>query len=286
MATLIVFYRVLIGPPNERQVSIRAADPAVSQSVDETANMLEESRRALDSGDFERGAELLTSLLEDDPENYIHLKHLAIPLHELHRYREEAEIWERYMLVAPTPANGCPAIARAWSRAGEEAKAIDAYERCYEIAPNPDNIFNLARQYEGMHRWMDATRLYEEGAALSPDYADMNLGLGRMYMHSDREVDAQRIAEKVLARKPDSADALLLMGTAAKSNGDLAAAKKALTHGVKVSPDYDDMRLMLGMVLESEGDSTGAAEQYRKALANSPDRRDIRARLERLRDRP
>jgi len=286
IVTVVIFAHVLIERPAqlraEAEAKVEQAVPETNPEIDETLKIVEESRTARERGDNQKAAELLVKLLEKDPDNYLYLSDLIEAYHALRRFRDEGETWERYMLVAPTPDHGCPDIAVAWQRAGNGRKAFSWYQKCYEMAPVADNIFNLARQYEKAGRYDQAARLYEQGVRDAPDYADMALGLGRAYMRLDRNAEAQAIAERVLKTKPDYADALLLMGSAARRTGDNAAARKALEHGVAVSPDYADMRYMLGLVLESEGDMEGAAAQYRKALQRHPDRDDIRARLNRL----
>jgi len=286
IVTVVVFAHVLIERPAqqkaEEEAQVQEVVPETNPEVDETLKMLEESRTARQRGENQKAADILVKLLEKDPDNYLYLSDLIEAYHALRRYRDEGETWERYMFVAPTPDHGCPDIAVAWQRAGNGRKAFSWYQKCYEMAPNADNIFNLARQYEKAGRYDQAARYYEEGLKDSPGYEDMALGLGRAYMRTDRSAEAQKIAEQVLKEKPDYADALLLMGTAARRNGDNAAARKALEHGVKVAPNYADIRYMLGLVLESEGDNEGAADQYRKALQKHPDRDDIRNRLNRL----
>ncbi len=280
LATIWLFHFVLSDVPESRQK--REIDRAAAARTDATlaAAMFERSKARLEARDWVAAASLTRQLLERDPENPLYLKQLTAALRPLGRHEEEAQVWERFMLVAPSPLEACPAVAEAWQEAGRADHALIAWERCYQLEPqNADSIFYLARAYERARRSRDARALYKKGLELSPGYSDMAVGLGRTYLSEEKPVLAEELARGVLEEKPDLADALLLLGSALREQGKRPEARAALQRGMAIAPRYSDFQYMMGRIEEDEGNRDEALRWYREALAISPDRGDAKARI-------
>ncbi|MGK2858524.1 MAG: tetratricopeptide repeat protein [Thermoanaerobaculia bacterium] len=280
LAAIWLFRFVLVSVPEMRQRDELKRAEALRADATRIGVLFEASRKKVEEKDWIAAATLSRQLVARDPENHVYLKQLATTLRPLGRYSEEAESWERFMKVAPNPAQACPTIAEAWQKAGRPDRALLAYERCYQLAPQDvDTIFYLARSYERARRARDARALYQKGMELSPGYLDMAVGLGRTYLSEEKPDVAESLARGVLDEKPDYTDALLLLGSALLQQKRLPESRAALERGIAISPRYSDIHYMLGRVSEDEGKRDDALRWYREALAISPERGDARARI-------
>jgi cytochrome c-type biogenesis protein CcmH/NrfG len=117
-----------------------------------------------------------------------HDRHAQI-LHELHRPADEAKAWEQVMATSPTPVDACPMIAQAYQQAGDQQRALDAFERCAELPPlNPDFLVYLGQALLKADRTAEARRAFERGLAIDPTYPDLHLLLGiRRFADGDRD---------------------------------------------------------------------------------------------------
>lgn len=100
---------------------------------------------------YEEALAIMERLYEDYP-THINLRRIADINRELERYAEEAEAWEKFMLVAPTPDEACLALGEAYRLAGELEKMVDACERCVAMDPSSDNYRALAEAYTATNR--------------------------------------------------------------------------------------------------------------------------------------
>ena len=278
-----LFYHVLfVIPPRELRAAAEAAAAREAEKREELSDLYEESREKLSDKQYAEAAVLTEKLLQTDPDSHIYIKQLAKAYHELGEYRREADALERFLLVAPRPQEGCPAIGQAYQRAKQKEKAVRAFERCYEISPSSDNIFFLAHAYEREGRYAEAEKLYKAGLAESPGYDDIALGLGRVQLTQGRPAEAAKLAKDVLAESPEYTDALLLLGMSLYRLRDLDGAKVALKKGMTLSPNYVDFHYQLGRIAEDQGNREEALRLYQEGIKLSPDRRDLRKRLKAL----
>lgn len=261
-----------------------AARPAIDA---QSAEMYKACERALEARDWATAAGLATKLRALYPENHIYARDLAIAKHGLGQYAEEAKVWESYMLIAPMPVHGCPEIGNAWQKAGNSAKALQAFKRCWQLEPgNSDGIFDYARALERAGNYPESAAMYRAGIAKSPKYFDLTVGLGRVTLRSGDPAEAKRLAEQVLADRPDYSDALLLLGSANLKLNDNEGAKAAFRRGIAASPNYTDIYIALGRVLEGEKKNEEALAIFQKALSIDPSREDARRHIARLQVSP
>lgn len=172
----------------------------------------------------------------------------------------EAAAWEEYAAVAPFPTEACPALGRAYERAGDAARGLEAHRRCLSWDPSKSDLkLYHGRALEGAGRAAEAERLYREILAASPRYSDAALFLGRILLRRDEVPGAAALIEPVLARAPKNPDALLFGAMLERRRGRPERAKELLRRGIEVSPAYADLHLVLASVLEAEGDAAGAA---------------------------
>jgi tetratricopeptide (TPR) repeat protein len=241
------------------------------------------SRSALLAGRFQEALDPTLRLHEAFPTNHVFVGRLANIHHALGRPVEEAGDWEEFLTMAPVPAEACPHLGKAYWKAGETRRAVDAFERCLAFDPNdPDSIFFLAWACERTGDIGRARELYDRGHRISPAYPDISIGLARMKLREGGNEAARGIAASVLAGSPDQVDALLVMGLALQREGRGAEARGYLERGAKLSDTYADFHIALGRLDESEGNYGAARGRYEHVLASDPANREAQDGLGRV----
>ncbi|HEY1242693.1 MAG TPA: tetratricopeptide repeat protein [Bryobacteraceae bacterium] len=218
------------------------------------------------------------------PESHIYIGQLAEIYDHLGKFREEAAMWEQFLLHAPRPIEGCPQIGEAYEKQGLAKEAITAFEKCLAIEPeSSDQIFYLARALERDGQTDRAAELYARGAAANPTYSDLAIGLARMRLRQGKPDEARRLAAGALVESPNNADALLVLGLACVRKGDRAAARNYLERGVRVADGYADLHLALANLDEQDANLSQAIEHYQKAVALDKSNLQAAQRLDLLR---
>src|SRR5262249_32680717 len=160
LGVLAIVYGALMSP----RVPASPTAGSTSLSVDEARALVERAQALTAAQKYEEALVPLTTLFKANPTNHIYAGRLADLSNHLGRYREEAQFWEQFVRFSPNPVEGCPQIADAYWKLGQQKEFVDASERCLGFDPeNPDEVFYLARAYERTLRFEDAAKLYHRG---------------------------------------------------------------------------------------------------------------------------
>ena len=186
-----------------------------NSTPDESRALLEKSKTLLKSDKYEEALAPAQKLYQAQPANPIYIEQVAVIYDRLHRYEEEAGLWEQYRQHASRPITACPQIGQAYQKQGKLKEAIAAYEWCLSLSPDDtDQVFNLAHALERTGEWDRSAELYRKGLKISPDNGDLRIGLARVLIHLDQPAQAREEAAKVLEKSPDNSDALFALGMA------------------------------------------------------------------------
>jgi tetratricopeptide (TPR) repeat protein len=281
LVTLVLFHWALfVSPPSEVREDGSARG---NLSLEDARRLLEKADALMDAGKNAEALPLTIRLHDAFPESHIYLYHLATLYGRLSRPRDEADAWEKFMLVAPRPIEGCPALGEAYQKQGRQAESLDAFQRCLALDPaDPDSLFFLGHAYERAGRLREAAETYERGLKLAPVYADLAIGLARVRLRGGQEKQAKADYIQIIRRWPDHADALLLGGLVLRAEGDLEGAKRCLRRGIERSKGYADFYIVLGGIAEQQNDVREAIHLYDKALELAPDDRATAQRRSQL----
>lgn len=248
------------------------------------AHRLQEESQTLYRADKFAEALIPTQRLHQEfPDNHIYIERLAKIQNRLGHFREEAALWEKYLAVAPSPGDACPAIGVAYENLGLIPEAVRAYERCQALEPkNPDMAIHLARAYESAGERAKAKAWYAKWMVSNPGYPDFKIGFTRLEFFYGSTEKAHILIQEVLAKSPENADALLVYGMILRSLGNGAKAKEVLEQGLRRKPGYTDFYIVLGGIAEHENRTKDAIAYYTKALELNPKKADVAKRLQNL----
>jgi len=279
-ALSVCYWGLFVRP--RRQPAV-LGDPSEGLSAEEAGRLQERLALLMRNRRFEEARPLAESMVKEFPNNPIYLRRLAEIQGELGHPKEEADAWERFMKVSPTPAEAFPALGNAYRRQGQVRLAIDAFERGVALEPkNSELLFHLGRAYEYGKAYPKALETYKRACQLNPGDSDATAGWGRMEVFIGDPVQAAHRVEQVLARNPNDVDCLLVHGMALRQMGQYARAKASLEKGLKLSPGYSDFMLVLGGIAESEDRPREALAWYDQYLARNGGDTTVRAKRDRI----
>lgn len=256
MILYLFYWALTVEPyvPEEAEEETKA-----TLSLKETRALLAKAKALEAQNKFQEAIVPLTRLREIYPENHIYIGQLADIYHQLEDYKQEAEMWEKFLTYAPLPYEGCPQIGKAYQAQGLKKEARHAFERCLAMdEQDSDSLFFLGHAVETDGEYDLAAKLYRRGLQVSPRYPDLILGLARIQVRRGELADAKKGVDSVLVRKPNNVDALLVAGLVAWRSGDYAQARRYLERGMQLSPGYDDFRQVLARVNRAEFDEKKA----------------------------
>ncbi len=281
VVALSVCYWGLFVRPRRQPVAL--ADPSEGLSAEEAGRLQERLAVLMRARRFEDARPLAQSMVKEFPNNPIYLRRLAEIQGELGNSREEAEAWEGFMKVSPSPAEAFPALGNAYRRMGRIDRCIEAFQRAVALEPrNSELLFYLGRAYEYGHAYAKALETYKRACSLNPGDPDATAGWARMEVFIGDPAAAARRVEQLLARNPNDVDGLLVHGMALRQQGQYGRAKVSLEKGLKLSPGYGDFMLVLGGIAESEDHPAEALAWYDRYLARNGGDSTVRAKRDRI----
>jgi Flp pilus assembly protein TadD len=158
LAILLVGYAVLFVrfPAIGRSGGFEPLDPRGRQA-----------EAAIEEGRFADALPIVRELARQHDSDPVILYWLAEVHRGLGQSGDEARAWEHVLDLTGSAEFVCPSLPEAYARAGDRAKALDAYERCASAgADDPERWLDLGTAYAAAHRDSDAEAAFEKSRVL------------------------------------------------------------------------------------------------------------------------
>jgi protein O-mannosyl-transferase len=180
-------------------------------------------------------------------------------------------------------ARKVPGNAGAWNNlgiilaaSGDQAGAIQDYERALSIAPTYAYAhYNLGNSLLATGRAAEAVEEYHAALRFRPRDASIHFNLGNALGREGKVPEAAAEFREALDIDPARADAWFNLADAVLQAGDTAQSADAYAHVVRLRPDFADARVNYGNVLAQMGRYAEAAEELREALRLDPGAADV-----------
>jgi tetratricopeptide (TPR) repeat protein len=199
------------------------------------------------------------------------------------QFDEEAKLLQQFADQSHASQQVCPALGKAYERAGDLNSAKQAFEQCMSLEPgNTDNLLAFAHVMQAKQDFERATMLYRQCLLKDPGNADAQTGLALVELKQNHLPQANEAALAVSRKSPNNTDALLIEGLVAWRQSRLADANKIFLKGVELDDRRPDFHEFLGRIAELERRPKDALEQYERALELDPDDTEVAARRDRL----
>jgi len=197
-------------------------------------------------------------------------------------YAKVFETMEQARKALPEDARVYLLLGLASSRTGDTTKALEHLERSYKLDPRDLNTLStLALTYEGLKRYEDCDRIYEEALKLEPNSALLLNNYG--YSLADRGVQLDRaleMATKAVDQEPENPSYLDTLGWVYFRLGRYPEAAIYIERAVKGEASAV-IHEHLGDVYSKLGKPELAQKHWNLGLEKDPNNASLRAKVER-----
>jgi tetratricopeptide (TPR) repeat protein len=154
---------------------------------------------------------------------------------------------------------------------GDDAGAVDAYQRAADAAPSAISpLFLLAEAAARQRDFQRAEAVYQRLLQLSPADLYARLALAEVWLNAGDTRRAGELFELIAAQVPDSGRASAYLGHMALQRGDPREASRRLEEAVAREPELGWAHTELGNARRAQGDTAGALQAYREAVRLDP----------------
>lgn len=158
----------------------------------------------------------------------------------------------------------------AYSKAGNENRAIQVYEKAIELNPNLAFVYsNLGNSYSAVGEIDKAIQTYERAIQVDPRYVLSYYNYGNVYLKTGENDKAIQLYKKTIELDPDYVLAYINMGEAYEGKGDNASAITVLEKATELNPRSSLAYVNLGDAY-FETDLDKAIPLYQKAIELNP----------------
>jgi tetratricopeptide (TPR) repeat protein len=161
------------------------------------------------------------------------------------------------------------------TKQGKLAEAIDAYRKRYEVAPHPENMFDIGAALHAAGKTTEAKNAFQEFEQLalkeSEGWDNANRELIRYYTdYANQPAKALKIAEMQIKQRRD-VYSLESHAWALYRNGKFRDAKKSMDVALAVGVIEPRMLFRAAMIEAKLGDKSASTTLLKKAEAAHPD---------------
>lgn len=181
----------------------RASTAAIATADLNAAELSRNGYAALDAGNYNEAATLLTRLVELEPKHKTGWTHLGRAYMGLRQYEAAIGAFQKQIAVNPYDAFAYNNLGHAHATLQQYDEAEAAFRKQLEInpldqfAPASLGAISLERR-----RYDAALPHFEQAATLRPEDAWLQVQLGKTYLHVDREADAVKAFDRAVEIAP------------------------------------------------------------------------------------
>jgi tetratricopeptide (TPR) repeat protein len=237
MVLYLIYFMFVLHPYDPQE-----PDGASKRAAERFMLMLRKGRALAEEGKLAPAYEIVKKLRADAPSDIEVLRLNAEVCHKLGQYKEEAAVWEEFMVKAPLPVEACPGICIAYRLAGDRSKFYDSAQRCLALNDrDPDALLFVAMFHEHQGNHAEARRLLDRAVVVSPEYMDLVIARARVGVRLGEHAQARKLIDGVLSRRPEDPDALLVAALASLAGGDRTRARDYVEHAISLRPEDPDL---------------------------------------------
>ena len=276
---------------------------------------IQEANQALDAGQYERVLQLVEALIAEYPRSQSSYLLRALALDELGRWDDAAQSYEAALRISPEDPQiqarfGMHFVRReAWTDAipflerslttEEDAltlfylsqayfhtqykgKALDAIERCAQLAPdNPTMLLKLGEYRAQLGKHSPALEALQRVEKLNPSEPGLDAALGNVYLSLLEVEKARAPLERALKENPNNPAVISSLASACAKARDHAAARRYYQQLLTLGFDDAEYHLGLGAALLGLGENEGAIVQLNDAASRNPRLEEVHFHLAR-----
>ncbi|MFQ5789097.1 MAG: sulfatase-like hydrolase/transferase [Acidobacteriota bacterium] len=233
-------------------------------------NRITEARIANQVGEVDRAVDLLSSVLNEDPD--VMLAYVILGNIRLYRqaYGEAEAVFQAALSRNDRSVDGTYGLALAYKGLGRLEEAAFRFSRCIELDPSQVRaVYQLAEVRVAQGRPGEAERLLRKALQGQPD-TSLRLLLADVLLARENLEEALGVLRR--AEKEDSGNALvhLSLGNLLLEEGDVEKALPSFRRAEALAPRDPRVFNALGNALAQRGDGQASFEAFRKAVELDP----------------
>jgi tetratricopeptide (TPR) repeat protein len=297
--------------PPAKPAAAQAAPPpasppakAVGAARQDPYARVQEAKRALDAGRYERVLQIVDALLKEYPRSQSSHLLRALALDELGRWDEAQRSYGAAVRIAPkdpqiaaqfgmhyvrrekwkeaipllerSVADGEDALAlfylsQAYFQTQNKGKALDTIERCAKLAPdNPTMLLKLGEYRAQMGKHSPALEALLRVQKLNAEEPGLDLALGNVYLSLLEVENARAALERARQKDPRNPAVISTLANACAKARDHGAARQYYQQVLDLGYDDAEYHLGLGAALLGQGENEAAIVQLNAAIALKP----------------
>lgn len=197
----------------------------------------------------------------------------GIELYNAGMYDEAIAQFEKSIAQDPNLVEGDEWIATIYLRQGNNAAAVERYQKLLARKPSTASRVSLGLAYLKTGDVPSAVKILKEAVAIDPKNAVGWNNLSMAYLRSGNNADAKAAAEKALGLDAGYAPAHVNLGNVYLADNDTDAAIASFNKALELDPNQADAFYGLGEAYSFAGDNQQAGDYYVKYLFEEADGR-------------
>jgi tetratricopeptide (TPR) repeat protein len=246
----------------------QAAPPAAATAASSPSpyERVQEAKRALDAGQYQRVLKIVAGLLREYPRSPSSHLLRALALDELGRWDEAQRSYEAALQIAPEDPQIQARFGMHFVRRGKWNEAIPLLERSLAAGDDALTLFYLSQAYFQTKRKGDAMDTIERCAKLAPDNPTMLLKLGEYRAQMGKHSPALEVLLKVQKLNPEEPGLDLALGNTYLGLLEVESARAALERALKKDPKNPAVISALASACSKARDHAAARQYYQQVL--------------------
>jgi tetratricopeptide (TPR) repeat protein len=279
------------------------APPPATPPRSDPYTRVQEAKKALDAGQYQRVLRIVDGLLKEYPRSQSSHLLRGLALDELGRFDEAQKSYEAALQIAPNDPQiqarfGMHFVRRGkWDeaipllekslQAGDDAlvlfylsqayfqtknkgKALELIERCAKLRPDdPTMLLKLGEYRAQMGKHSPALEALLKVQKLNPEEPGLDLALGNTYLSLLEVENARAALERALQKEPKNPAVISALASACSKARDHAAARKYYEEVLGLGYDDAEYHLGLGAALLGLGEYEAAIVHLNAAIAKN-----------------
>ncbi len=166
----------------------------------------------------------------------------------------------------PDMYQGWLALAQCLQQTKQYSGAVEAYEKAYQLNPDPKLVFHLGRCAQKSKQYTKAIGAYEQALAANPGYVKARYNLSLTYMDAKKYDEAVDSFSKLIELEGDTYRAYYSMGLSYYYLGKYEEALDSYNMAYELDETVNVLN-NIGLVYDAMGNKKKAQEYYKDAKA-------------------
>jgi tetratricopeptide (TPR) repeat protein len=229
---------------------------------------------------FEKGVELINSIIDEDPYHYIAWYHLGELYTKQGNFEYALKAFDYCLLINDRFAPAYLDMAQVYLMNEQFEEAITAYKTAFEYChPDAYTYYNLGECYEQLKKWDESRDYYMKAIKSDPFMAQAWYGIGVTYEEEERWYEAMYYIKKAIENDESNGEYWLALGDCEFQLGNMPEADDCYKKAIKLDPDNTESWMAYCDLLHDYKLDFKAATVMSEGISHHPHNAEMNYRL-------